>query len=93
MYKHLTQYELYYIWLHRVKEFDITLRLKVSQIANKLGKHRSTVYRALEFIRSNNWQPSDNNKITKGKYTRNKDSFKMITPKVASYIADKLLIV
>ena len=44
-----SSFNIIFIWLDRVKEFDITLRLKVSQIANKLGKHRSTVYRALEF--------------------------------------------
>jgi IS30 family transposase len=54
MYKHLTQHELYYIWYHCVQDF---IKLKVSDVANKLGKHRSTVYRAIAHIKQTNWRP------------------------------------
>ena len=96
MYKHLTQHELYYIWLYRVKEFDLSLntpsRLRVSEIAINLNKHRSTIYRAVEFINKYSWTPDSCNKSLMVKYTRNKINFKIITPKVSCYIADKLKI-
>ncbi len=85
MYKHLTQHELYYIWYHCVQNF---IKIKVSDVANKLGKHRSTVYRAIAYIKQTNWRPDNGN----GNMVRarNKQRFNAITKKVKTYICEQL---
>lgn len=85
MYKHLTQYELYYIWFNCINNF---IKKKVVAVAKDLSKHRSTVYRAIKFIKENNWEPdvkTPNFKL----YRRNKKSF-MVKPRVLKYVKDKL---
>jgi IS30 family transposase len=85
MYKHLTHYELYYIWQNCMQEF---VTLKVSNIAKILGKHRSSIYRAIAYIKQNKWCPANDNanKIR----CRNKKQFTGITPKIKTHIAEKL---
>jgi IS30 family transposase len=87
MYKHLTHYELYYIWRHYVQDF---IKPKVSDVAHYLGKHKATIYRAITYIKKNNWSPID---INADKFrTRNKIKFNDITDKMKSYISEKLKI-
>jgi IS30 family transposase len=84
MYKHLTQHELYYIWLHRTQEFAKT---KVTELAKRLKKHRATIYRAIKYIDVNNWSPIDNHcKVRK----REKQKFTQLTDKVKLYITERL---
>lgn len=85
MYKHLTHYELYYIWRHCVQDF---IKSKVVEVANKLGKHRATIYRAIAYIEKNNWRPTDDNATKFRK--RNKPKFNALTKKSKAYIAEKL---
>jgi IS30 family transposase len=61
----------------------------VREVADKLGKHRATIYRAIAYINQNNWRPTDEN-ATKRK--RNKKQFKGLTEKTKTYIAEKLKI-
>lgn len=61
MYKHLTYGELCTIWHHKVNKFRNGLlllkRLTVEELAELVGKHRSTVYRAINYINRNYWSP------------------------------------
>lgn len=91
MYKHLTQYELYYIWQNLVNKDDYSClnnTQTVPGVAAKLGKHRSTIYRALKYIKATLWKPT----ITGSKvlYERISVAFPSITAKVLRYITEKL---
>ena len=86
MYKHLTHYELYYIWLHYVQ---VLIKPKVAKISKELNKHRATIYRGIDYISNNNWSPNAKNAEIR---TRKKQKFKKFTDKVKSYILDKLKI-
>ncbi len=86
MYKHLTHYELYYIWLHCVQNF---VKDKITDVAQTLGKHRSTIYRAIEYINKNNWSLVRNQGNLR---KRDRSKFNTITEKVKCYISEKLKI-
>lgn len=84
MYKHLTQHQVYYIWLNCVNNL---IKIKANDVANKLGKHRSTIYKAIKYIKKTNWDPTQfNAKLRK----RNKEEFKIISLKITKYIQQKL---
>lgn len=86
MYKHLTHHELYYIWLNCVNNLTAT---KIVDVAQKLNKHRSTIYRAIEYINKNNWSPIENNgQIRK----RSKSKFNKISEEIRACIVEKLKI-
>ena len=57
MYKHLTYSELCTIWHNKVNKSIETLsplsRLEVDELAELLVKHRSTIYRAINYIKLN----------------------------------------
>lgn len=91
MYTHLTQYELYYIWQHKVNKFNdefiLHKQLGIGEIAANLKKHRSTIYRAIKFIKSSNWQP----KYAETKFRKRKrKKFNLLKPKIQQYIRAKL---
>ncbi len=63
MYKHLTQYELYYVWKHCISKsilYSSVTSLKVSEVASNLGFHRSTIYRAINYLKKTKWEPVAN---------------------------------
>ena len=57
MYKHVNHHELYYIWLNCVNKL---MKIPVSMVAKELKRHRSTVYRAINYIKENSWIPLQN---------------------------------
>lgn len=81
--KHLTHHELYYIWVNRMQDFVLD---SISNIAITLGKHRSSIYRAITYIKETNWQPFGSILIRK----RNRQQFNKLTNKMKKYINDKL---
>jgi IS30 family transposase len=86
MYKHLTHHQVYYIWLNCVENL---IKMKVNDVANKLGKHRSTIYRAIKYIKKINWDPTQfTDKLRK----RKKEAFTWISKKIKNYIIEKLQI-
>jgi transposase, IS30 family len=86
MYKHLTHHELYYIWLNCTHDF---IKSKIIDVAQKLGRHRSNIYRAINYINENNWSPINNQgNIRK----RARSQFSNITELVKNYIIEKLKI-
>ena len=88
MYKHLTHYELYYIWRHCLQDFA---KLKITDLAKQLGKHRATIYRAIDFINRNNWRPTKDVNASKFR-NRNKKRFNNITEELKIYIYQQLAI-
>jgi IS30 family transposase len=94
MYKHLTYSELCTIWHNKVnKSIDTSSplnRLGVDGLAKLLEKHRSTIYRAINYIKSSGWRP-DNSLGTCIKFRRRKHkSCKLEAPKVKKYIEGNL---
>jgi IS30 family transposase len=59
MYKHLTYSELCTIWQHKVNKSINELRViklyTIDELAKLLSRHRSTIYRAIDYISANNW--------------------------------------
>lgn len=94
MYKHLTQFELYYVWKHCVNKSELEIlckRLKVTEVASNLGFHRSTIYRAINYLKVTKWEPisiSNSNKFRK----RKSNKYRKIAPKVEAYIISHLKI-
>lgn len=86
MYKHLTHQELYYIWQHRINKFGNSVLLceTVKDLAARLDKHISTIYRAVKYMKETNWNPNNNTRH------RKKRRFNMLTNKMKQYIVDKL---
>lgn len=94
MYKHLTQFELYYVWKHCVDKSTLVFlgkKLKVTEVADNLGFHRSTIYRAIKYIKATKWEPiniaSHSNCRKRKSY-----SFSKITPKIETYVINHLRI-
>jgi len=54
MYKHLTHHEVYYIWLNCVNNL---IKMKATDVAKKINRHKSTVYRAIRYAIKNDWFP------------------------------------
>jgi transposase, IS30 family len=94
MYKHLTQFELYYIWKHCVNKSALEMfseRLKVTKVAKDLDCHRSTIYRAIKYIKATMWEPIST--FTSPKFRKRKSNkLKKITVKVECYIVSHLKI-
>ena len=94
MYKHLTQFELYYVWAHCVNKSTIEMfckRLKVTEVASNLGVHRSTIYRTIKYLTHTKWEPiciSTQNKFRKRKCNK----FRKFNLKVENYIIDHIKI-
>lgn len=86
MYKHLTQHQVYYIWLNCINNL---IKMKVTEVANKLGKNKSTIYRAIKYIIENNWDPTNFNDTLR---KRKKVNCKVISKKIKNYIIEKLQI-
>lgn len=94
MYKHLTQFELYYVWKHCVDKSaleTISKNLKVIEVASNLGFHRSTIYRAINYLKATNWEPIDISSLNNFR-KRKSNRYRKITPKVKSYIISHLKI-
>ena len=94
MYKHLTYGELCTIWHHKINEFANGLLplkcLTVEELAQLLGEHRSTIYRAIKHIKCNGWVPQ-NNIVSVVKFRKRKHKrYKILKPKVTKYIKVKL---
>jgi len=94
MYKHLTYSELCTIWHNKVNKSIETLsplsRLEVDELAELLVKHRSTIYRAINYIKRSCWRP-DNSLATAIKFRKRKHkTYKAEAPKVKKYIEAKL---
>jgi IS30 family transposase len=88
MYKHLTQNEYYYILrtlVHKNTQdkFGCPVIMSVNAVAKALGRNRSTIYRALHFIKLTNWQAS---KTTTVVHKRKRKKSKCLTIKVKEYI-------
>ena len=86
MYKHLTQHQVYYIWLNSINNL---IKMKATEVANKLGKNKSTIYRAIKYITENNWDPTNFNDTFR---KRKKVNCKVISKKIKNYIIEKLQI-
>lgn len=88
MYKQLTHHELYYIWQHRINKFggSIACCETPKELAVKLNKHISTIYRAVRYMQETNWVPD-----TRLRY-RNKKQFTILSNKMKQFICDKLKI-
>ena len=94
MYKHLTYGELCTIWHHKVNKFTNTLLpLKsktVYELAELIGKHRSTIYRAINYIKCSKWVP-ENRILPVVKFRKRKHKCQKIEkPKIIKYIKEKL---
>ena len=89
MYKHLTQMERYYIWHRSANLFE-----SVEQIAAGLNRHKSTIYNELQRNKGkdNQYAPdvaqvkADTRRIGAKSGTK----FAKFTPKVCTYLIDKL---
>ena len=93
MYKHLTQFELYYVWKHCVDKSaleTISKNLKVIEVASNLGFHRSTIYRAINYLKVTNWEPIDISSLNKFRKCKS-NKYRKITSKVQSYIISHLI--
>jgi transposase, IS30 family len=94
MYTHLTYSELCTIWHYKVNKFSDTVlslnNLTVDELAKLLGKHRATIYRAINYIKRSGWSPknimSPCIKFRKRKHKR----YKIEKPKIVKYIKEKL---
>lgn len=96
MYKHLTYGQLCTIWHNQVYKFantSLPLRhLTVKDLSELLGKHRSTIYRAINYIKSSGWLPENSiSQIIKFRERKHK-CYKAQNPKVTKYIKEKLAI-
>jgi IS30 family transposase len=80
MYKHVNHHELYYIWLNRVNKLT---KIPVKKIAEELKRHRSTIYRAIAYIKANNWSPFQNDNTFR---KRNKPKFNKLTTETKKHI-------
>ena len=92
MYKHLTYVELCTIWHHKVNKSNRLLALKrltVNELAQLLGKNRSTIYRAINYIKSIKFFENSIPPVIKFRKRHHK-SYKVEKPKVLKYIKDKL---
>jgi IS30 family transposase len=83
MYKHLTQFELYYIWQNCMHEFK---SMPINTVAHNLKKHRATIYRAISYIKKTNWRPDEHVKFRK----RNKVKFTKFSKKIKAYITEHI---
>ena len=93
MYKHLTYIELCTIWQHKVNKSTPALlplrRFSVDELAQLFGKNRSTIYRAISYIKRSKFFESSippDIKFRKRQHKR----YKVQKPKVIQYIQDKL---
>lgn len=63
MYKHLNYSELCTMWHQKVNKSINTLlplnSLTVDELAELLVKHRSTIYRAISYIKCSGWTPEN----------------------------------
>jgi len=94
MYKHLTQFELYYVWQHCVNKSVSEIlcnELRVIEVAANLGFHRSTIYRAINYLKATKWEPIGICGLHKFR-KRKSNRYKKINHKVKSYIISKLKI-
>jgi IS30 family transposase len=92
MYKHLTYVELCTIWHHKVNKSYMLLgikRLTVNELAKLLGKNRSTIYRAINYIKGSKFFENSNPPVIKFRERQHK-IYKLKQPKVIKYIQDKL---
>jgi IS30 family transposase len=93
MYKHLTQNEYYYIWQSLVNKslysiYGCPIVMSVVMVAEKLSCHRSTVYRALNYIKANGWSPNRTSTVTL--YKRKRKRNKLCNDKIRKYIVAHL---
>lgn len=93
MYKHLTYAELCTIYYTNVNKFTDNVSwskcLSALDLAKQLGKHKSTIYRAINYIKETNWSPEINCSIVKYRTRIHKKS-RILSSKVIKYIHFKI---
>lgn len=94
MYTHLTYGELCTIWHHKVNKFTNLLlplnRLTVDELAALLRKHRSTIYRAINYIKCKGWTPEKSMSDVLTFRKRKHKCHKVQRPRIIKYIKEKL---